>query len=139
MVGMSHSHTTMSSKVIQKDFNNRFEIIKDQGHGPLKSSSTILKAKRDFLICKSSPRTNKCSFMLILGFDLNLIISRKTVHEAEYLASRTLIQNLIDKWCGKIILGQALFKSRKSVHIWIVPCFLSIGMGFETHSIKGTG
>ena len=36
--------------------------------------------------------------------DLNLIISRKTVNEREYLTSHTLIQNLINKRCGKIIL-----------------------------------
>ena len=42
--------------------------------------------------------------MLILGFDLNMIISGKTIHEGEYLTSHTLIQNLINKWCGKIIL-----------------------------------
>ena len=76
--------------------------------------------------------------MLILGFDLNLIISGKTIHEGEYLASRTLIQNLINKWCGKLSLGQARFKSWKLVHIRIAPCFLSTETGFETHYVKGT-
>ena len=42
--------------------------------------------------------------MLVLGFDLYLIISRKAIHKGKYLASYTLIQNMINKWCGKIIL-----------------------------------
>ena len=42
--------------------------------------------------------------MLFLRFDLYLILSKKAFHKGKYLASRTLIQNLINKWCGKIIL-----------------------------------
>ena len=42
--------------------------------------------------------------MLVLRFNLDLIIPEKTVHEGEHLATRTLIQNLINKWCGEIVL-----------------------------------
>ena len=42
--------------------------------------------------------------MLVLGFDLYLIVSRKSVHKGKYVASRTLIQNLINKWCEEIVL-----------------------------------
>ena len=42
--------------------------------------------------------------MLVLGFDLYLIVSGKSIHKGKYLTSRTLIQNLINKWCEKIIL-----------------------------------
>ena len=101
---MMHPHMRVSSKVIQKNFNNRFEIMEDQGHNPLKSGSDVFKAERHFSICKGTPRTNKGSLMLVLMFDMYLIVSRKTVHKGKYLASHTLIQNLIKKWCGKIIL-----------------------------------
>jgi hypothetical protein len=40
---------------------------------------------------------------------------------------------------GKLSLGQALFKSWKSIHTQIVPCFLLIGMGFDTHWVKWIG
>ena len=100
---MTRSHTRMSSKVIQKYFNNQFEIMEYQGHSPLKSSSGVLKAKRNFLICKGSPRTNKCSLMLVLRFNLYLIIPKKAVHKGKNLASCTLIQNMINEWCGKVI------------------------------------
>ena len=43
--------------------------------------------------------------MLVLRFNLYLIISGKTVHEGEHLATRTFIQNLINKWCGEIVLS----------------------------------
>ena len=41
--------------------------------------------------------------MLVLRFDLYLIISGKAVHKGKNLAPRTLIQNLINKWCGEIV------------------------------------
>ena len=104
MVGMMHSQPRMSSKVIQKDFNNHFEIMKNQGHSSLKCGSRVFKTKRHLSICKGTPRTNKCSLMLVLGFDLYLIVSEKSIHKGKYLASHTLIQNLINKWCGKIFL-----------------------------------
>ena len=139
VIGMMHSHMRMSSKVIQKYLDNRLEIVEDQGHCPLKSRYGIIKAKRHFPICKRSPRKNKCSLMLVLRFNLYLIVSRKAIHKGKNLATHTLIQNLINKWCGKLSLGQAWFKSWKSVHMQITPCFLSTGTGFETHSIKGMG
>ena len=110
MVEMTHSQTRMGSKVIQKYFNNQFEIMEDQGHSLLKSSSGVLKAKRHFLICKSSPRTNKCSLMLVLRFNLYLIISGKAIHKGKHLASCTLIQNLINKWCGEIVLRTSMIQ-----------------------------
>ena len=42
--------------------------------------------------------------MLVLKFNLYLIISKKSVHKREHLATCTLIQNLIYKWCGEVVL-----------------------------------
>ena len=41
--------------------------------------------------------------MLVLRFNLDLIIP-ESIHEGEHLATRTLIQNLIYKWCGEVVL-----------------------------------
>jgi hypothetical protein len=41
--------------------------------------------------------------VLVLGFYLYLIISRKTIHEREGLATSTFINYLVDELCGKII------------------------------------
>ena len=78
--------------------------MKDQVHGPLKCSSGIFKAEGNLLICKSSPRTNKCSLVLVLRFNMDLIIPEKAVQKGEHLATCTLIQNMIYKWCGEVIL-----------------------------------
>ena len=78
--------------------------MEDQGHIPLKSGSGIFKAERHLSICKGTPRKNKGSLMLVLRFDLYLNVSGKSIHKGKYLASHTLIQNLINKWCGKITL-----------------------------------
>ena len=40
---------------------------------------------------------------------------------------------------GKLSLGHALFKSQKSVHTRIVPCFLLTGTRFDTHWVKWIG
>ena len=77
--------------------------MEDQGHSLLKSCSGILKAKRHLSICKGSPRTNKTSLVLVLKFNLYLIVSGKAVHKGKNLATRTLLQNLINKWCGEIV------------------------------------
>ena len=42
--------------------------------------------------------------MLVLRFNLYLIISEKVVPKGKDLTTRTLIQNLINKWCGEIVL-----------------------------------
>ena len=79
--------------------------MEDQGHSPLKSGSGVFKAEGHLPICKGTPRTNESSLMLVLGFNLYLIVFGKSIHKIKYLASHTLIQNLIDKWCGKMIFG----------------------------------
>ena len=139
VIRMTHPHTRMSSEVIQKYFDNGLEIMENQGHRPLKSSSDVFKAERHFSIRKCSPRTNKSSLMLVLKFNLNLIISGKpSIKENTSLpvySSKIWSINGV----GKLSLGQARFKSWKSVHIRISPYFLSTRMGFETHSVRGTG
>ena len=75
-----------------------------QGHSPLKSGFGVFKAEGHLLICKGTPRTNKGSLMLVLGFDLYLIVSEKSIHKEKKLATYTLMQNMINKWCGEIVL-----------------------------------
>jgi hypothetical protein len=58
-----------------------FEVVKSEQHGPLEGGARIIHAKRHLTIREGTPRTNKSHFMLVLGFDLNLIVSRKTVNE----------------------------------------------------------
>ena len=87
--------------------------MKGKGHSPLKCFSSIFKAEGHLPVHKSTPRTNESNLMLVLGFNLYLIVSRKAIHKRKYLASRTLIQNLIDKWCGKIIFRTCMIQVTK--------------------------
>jgi hypothetical protein len=85
-----------------------FGIVERKIHGPLKSGSIILQAKRHFSISKCTPWTDKSCFMLVLGVDLYLIVSRETIHERKDLAAYAFIDNLVNKWGGEIILWKGL-------------------------------
>jgi hypothetical protein len=73
--GVIYSLARVSSEIIEVSFENMFEIVKIKGHGMLEGCSDVFKAKRIFLVCKITPRKNKLHLVLILGFDLNSIIS----------------------------------------------------------------
>jgi hypothetical protein len=85
-----------------------FEVMKSKRHGPLECGSSIFKAKRYLTICECTPRTNECRFVFVFGFDLDLIISQKTVHERKGFATSTFINDLVNEWCWKIIFGTCL-------------------------------
>jgi hypothetical protein len=74
-------------------------------HSTLKSCANILETKREFLIGKSTPRTNKRGLMLILGNNVDLIIPGETIHQREYFTSGTVVDNLIDEGGRKVVLG----------------------------------
>jgi hypothetical protein len=42
------------------------------------------------------------------GFDLYLVVSRKTIHERKDLATCAFIDYLVNKWRGEIILWTSL-------------------------------
>ena len=70
-----HSFVRVSSEIIDICFDYMLEIMKHEVHSSLEGRSIIFKAERHFLVCKSTPRTNKCHLMLILGLNLNLVVS----------------------------------------------------------------
>ena len=84
------------------------EIMESKRHGPLKGRSNIFETKGHLTIHKCTPWTKECRFVLVLKFDLNLIISRKIVHEREGLAIGTFNNYLVDEWCEKIIFWTCL-------------------------------
>jgi hypothetical protein len=80
-----------------------FEVMKRKIHGPLESGSSIFKAKRHLTIGECTPWANECHFVLVFRFDLDLIISQKTIHERKGFTTDTFINDLVDEWCRKII------------------------------------
>jgi hypothetical protein len=55
--------------------------------------------------------------MLVFGFDLYLIVSRKTIHERKDLTTCTFIDNLVNEWGGEIILWTGLVQIMESPYI----------------------
>jgi hypothetical protein len=71
----------VSSENVQVGENDLSEIMKNVCHGTLESGSYILEAERHDTIHKISPGGSEYGFVLIGWVDLNLVVSRETVHE----------------------------------------------------------
>ena len=119
--------TRMCRQIIKVRFDKGFNIMKGKIHCPLKGIPNIFQSKGNFLVREGTPRTNESCFMLVFRFNLNLIISRETIHKRKEFTPRASINNLVYKWRGIVVLRKDLFKSMKSVQTRMVPCFLSTG------------
>ena len=75
---MIHSLMRVNNKVIQISLYYTFEIMECKGHSPLKRCFDVFIAEGSFLVCKGSPRIDECYLMLIIRFNLNLIITKKS-------------------------------------------------------------
>ena len=104
MIWMLNSLTRMCRKIIKVGFNNGFYVMKSKVHGSLKGCPCIFQSKGNFSIRKCTPRANESSFMLVFRFDLDLIVAGETIHKREHLTPRTCIYDLVNKWCGVIVL-----------------------------------
>ena len=69
-----HSPMGVSNEIIEIIFDYMLDIVKHEGHISLEGCSDVFKAKRNFPVCESTARTNKCRLVLILRFNLNLVI-----------------------------------------------------------------
>jgi hypothetical protein len=94
--------------IIKLSFNYVLKIMKHEIHGTLKGCFGIFKAERHLPVCKITPSTNKCHLVLILGFNLNLIISLKSVHKIKYFTFCTLVEILNNERCGEVVFRTGL-------------------------------
>jgi len=74
-------------------------------HRALEGSTGVLQTERELFVSESAPQTDKGGFVLISWRDINLVITRETVHKRVYLTSGTLINELVNEGCGVVILG----------------------------------
>ena len=81
------------------------EVVEIVCHGTLEGGSSILQTKGHYSIGKCAPRGCECSLIMILFLDLNMVISRKSVHEGKYLMSGACIDDLIDEECWEVSFG----------------------------------
>ena len=79
------------------------EVVEAEIHNTLKSGSNILEVEWHDLIHKHT--RGVCEGILVLVFfpDMNLVISKKAVHEGKDLMSSAFIDNLIDEGCWKVV------------------------------------
>jgi hypothetical protein len=107
-----------------------FEVVERKIHGPLKSSSIIFQTKKHLLISEFTLWKNESGFVLVFGFDLYLIVSKKTIHERKCLATCAFIDYLVNKWHGEIILWTRFF------HIMEVCTYMNCTLPFvDWHGI----
>lgn len=55
--------------------------MKDVGHGSLKGGADIFKIKWHDTIGKRTPRSSEGGFILVLGENVDLVVSREIIHE----------------------------------------------------------
>jgi hypothetical protein len=99
-----------SCEVIQVCENDMSQIMKDVGHGPLKSGADILEAKWHDTICKGAPRGSECGFVLIDWMNLDLVVARETIHEGQSLVTHAIIDNLVDEGRWKIVFWTSVIE-----------------------------
>src|ERR1700722_9086089 len=97
-----------SGEVVQVSKDDFSQIVEYVCHRPLESCAGILQAKRHDTICKSTPRGNECSFILIGWVYLNLVIARESVHEGESLVAGAVINDLIDEGRWEVVFGTCI-------------------------------
>ena len=74
-------------------------------HGTLEGWSNILHTKGNYSIGECAPRGCECSLVMILFPNLDLVISRKAIHEGKDLMSGARINDLIDEACWEVVFG----------------------------------
>jgi len=57
------------------------DVMEGIVHYPLKCGPCILQTEREFPISEYAPWTNKRFFRLVLWADIDLIVTRKTIHK----------------------------------------------------------
>jgi hypothetical protein len=86
------------------------QIMKNVCHGPLESGVGILEAEWHDTIHKGAPRGCECGFVLIDRVNLDLVVTRETVHEGQSLMTFAIVDYLVDEGCWKVVFGIGLIE-----------------------------
>ena len=65
-------------------------------HGMLEGGSSVLQTKGNYSIGECDPWGCECSLVTIFFPYIDLVISKKSIHEGKYLMLGACIDNLID-------------------------------------------
>ena len=91
------------------------------------------------LIRKCAPWGCECHLIMVFFLDLDLVISRKTVHEGKVLMSSARIDDLVDERCGEVIFGTCPIEVMKVYANTNGTLFLFTGTGLETQVVYAMG
>ena len=139
MVRVILTLTRMSGKVIQVRLENVENIEKHIRHFPLKCSPNIFEAKRELFVREHTPWTDKRCLFLIHRCNVNLVVTRKTVHKGKDLAPETFINDFINEGGRIVVFRIGTIKISISTQMQIVPCFLFTEMILDTQYVRGMG
>ena len=81
------------------------EVMEVVCHGMLEGGSNIFEAKGHDWICECTTWGCECRLIMVFFPELNLVISRKSVHEGKGLISSARIHDLVDERCGEVVFG----------------------------------
>ena len=86
------------------------QIMKNVCHGPLECGAGILEVEWHDTIRKGAPGGCECSFVLIVGVNLDLVVTRETVHEGQSLLTYAIIDYLVDEGYWKVVFGTGVIE-----------------------------
>ena len=100
-------------------------------HGMLEGGSSILQTKGHYSIGECAPLGCECSLVTIFFPDLDLVISKKSVHEGKGLMFGACIDNVIDEGCWEVVFGTRPIEVAETV------CHGALESGSNNFQAKG--
>ena len=81
------------------------KVTEEECHGRLESGSRILRPNGITRYANVPQGVVKRSLVLVFFLDLNLVITRKTIHERKDFVADTCINDLINEQSGEVVFG----------------------------------
>ena len=92
-------------EVLKTNQHDVHKIAEAMRHGTLEGGSSIFEAKGHDSIGECAPWGCECHFVMVFFLNLDLVLSRKTVHEGKGFMSGACIDDLIDERCWEVVFG----------------------------------
>ena len=108
-------------------------------HGALEGGSCILEAKGHDSVGECAPWGCEFHFLTVFFQDLDLVVTKKSVHEGEGLISGACINDLVDEWGGEFVFGTCPIEIMEVCANVNGTLFLFTGIGLETQVVYAIG
>ena len=95
----------LRDEVVKTHQHEVSEIVEAVCHGMLEGGSSIFEAKGHESVCECAPWGCECRLIMVFFPDLDLVISRKTVHEGKGFMFGACIDDLINERCWEVFFG----------------------------------